>query len=136
MGPARDLNFLVVVIERGDLVLQVELRIENRRDLIDAEYALNEGGGGAIKDGTHQLNSVQASEKVYQSFTLTANNPGGHSSLPRSDNAIYDLANALVRVGEYHFPVMLNEVTEAYFRGTADVEGGPIGADIRAACWG
>ena len=129
--PDRDIIVALTADEEGGGFNGVQWLIENRRDLIDAEYALNEGGGGAIKDGVHQLNSVQASEKVYQSFTLTASNPGGHSSLPRSDNAIYDLANALVRVGEYHFPVMLNEVTEAYFRGTADVEGGPIAADIR-----
>ncbi len=129
--PDRDIIVALTADEEGGGFNGVQWLIENRRDLIDAEYALNEGGGGAIKDGVHQLNSVQASEKVYQSFTLTASNPGGHSSLPRADNAIYDLANALVRVSEYHFPVMLNEVTEAYLRGTADVEGGPIAADIR-----
>ena len=129
--PDRDIIVALTADEEGGQFNGVQWLIDNRRDLIDAEYALNEGGGGAIKDGVHQLNSVQASEKVYQSFSLRVTNPGGHSSLPRMDNAIYELANALVRVGDYNFPVMLNEVTEAYLRGTAEVEGGPTAADIR-----
>jgi acetylornithine deacetylase/succinyl-diaminopimelate desuccinylase-like protein len=128
--PDRDIIVALTADEEGGPANGVQWLLENRRDLIDAEYALNEGGGGALKDGMRQLNAVQASEKVYQDFTLAATNSGGHSSLPRDDNAIYDVANALMRISRYHFPVMLNEVSEAYFRGTAAVEGGDIAADI------
>ena len=128
--PDRDIIVALTADEEGGPANGVQWPLENRRDLIDAEYALNEGGGGALKDGMRQLNSVQASEKVYQSFQLQATNSGGHSSLPRDDNAIYDVASALMRISRHHFPVMLNEVTEAYFRGTAAVEGGAIAEDI------
>ena len=130
--PDRDIIVALTADEEGGPANGVQWLLENRRDLIDAEYALNEGGGGALKDGIRQLNSVQASEKVYQNFNLRATNPGGHSSLPRDDNAIYELASVLTRISQYDFPVMLNEVTEAYFRGTAAVEGGAIAEDIRS----
>ncbi len=130
--PDRDIIVALTADEEGGGANGVRWLLENRRDLIDAEYALNEGGGGALKNGVRQLNSVQASEKIFQNFNVQATNSGGHSSLPRADNAIYDVANALMRISRYHFPVMLNEVTEAYFRGTADVEGGSIAEDIRA----
>ncbi|HIF37952.1 MAG TPA: M20/M25/M40 family metallo-hydrolase [Gemmatimonadetes bacterium] len=128
--PDRDIIVALTADEEGGEFNGVQWLLENHRELIDAEYALNEGGGGEIKDGKHRLNAVQASEKVYQNFNLKAINPGGHSSLPRDDNAIYDLANALVRISEYRFPIMLNEVTEAYFKGTADVEGGSVAMNI------
>ena len=128
--PDRDIIVALTADEEGGPANGVQWLLENRRDLIDAEFALNEGGGGALKDGVRQLNSVQASEKVYQNFDLQATNSGGHSSLPRQDNAIYDVAGALMRIAQYHFPVMLNEVSEAYFRGTAAVEGGAIAEDI------
>ncbi len=130
--PDRDIIVALTADEEGGPANGVQWLLENRRDLIEAEYALNEGGGGALKNGVRQLNSVQASEKVYQNFNLRATNPGGHSSLPRDDNAIYELASVLTRISQYDFPVMLNEVTEAYFRGTADVEGGAIAEDIRS----
>jgi len=128
--PDRDIIVALTADEEGGEFNGVQWLLENHRELIDAEYALNEGGGGEIKDGKHRLNAVQASEKVYQNFNLKAINPGGHSSLPRDDNAIYDLAKALVRISEYRFPIMLNEVTEAYFKGTADVEGGSVAMNI------
>ena len=128
--PDRDIIVALTADEEGGPANGVQWLLENRRDLIDAEYALNEGGGGALKNGVRQLNSVQASEKVYQNFDLRATNPGGHSSLPRDDNAIYELARVLTRISQYDFPVMLNEVTEAYFRGTAAVEGGDLAEDI------
>ena len=130
--PDRDIIVALTADEEGGPANGVQWLLENRRDLIDAEFALNEGGGGALKDGVRQLNSVQASEKVYQDFDLQATNSGGHSSLPRQDNAIYDVAGALMRIAQYDFPVMLNEVSEAYFRGTAAVEGGAIAEDIRS----
>ena len=105
--------------------------LQNHRELIDAEYALNEGGGGAIKDGVRILNGVQASEKVYQSFTLEVTNPGGHSSLPVRDNAIYHLADALTRIRDYEFPVLLNEVTTLFFERSAELESGELADAMR-----
>ena len=92
---------------------------EHHRDLVDAAFVLNEGGGGAIQDGKRIANSVQAAEKVYQTYQFEAVNPGGHSSVPRADNAIYELAAALGRVATHQFPVGLNEVTRAYFSQSA-----------------
>ena len=129
--PDRDIIVALTADEEGGQFNGVQWLIQNRRDLINAGYALNEGGGGAIKNGEHQMNSVQASEKVYQSFNFRATNPGGHSSQPRDDNAIYDLVNALLRISEYRFPVRLNEVTRAYFSGVAGVEGSAIAGAIR-----
>jgi acetylornithine deacetylase/succinyl-diaminopimelate desuccinylase-like protein len=76
-------------------------------------------------------NNVQASEKKYLSFSFEATNPGGHSSLPKKKNAIYDLSQALLAVQAYDFPVMLNEVTQAFFSGTADIVGGATGDAMR-----
>ena len=89
------------------------------RALIDAEYALNsDGGGGTLDDDTGKplFFGLQTAEKTYADFTLTARNPGGHSSQPRADNAIYDLAAALVKLREFSFPVMWNDTTVASFR--------------------
>ena len=104
-----------------------------RRPLIEAELALNEGGGGAIKNGVYVSNNIQASEKIVQSFRLEVKNKGGHSSLPAKDNAIYRLAEGLVRLSNFRFPMNLNETTRAYFERTAQFEGEQTAADIRAA---
>jgi acetylornithine deacetylase/succinyl-diaminopimelate desuccinylase-like protein len=88
----------------------------NKRDLIDAEFALNEGGGGrADKDGAVQTQGVQVGEKVVQQFRMETTNPGGHSSVPIKDNAIYQLAQSLLKVRDYDFPLQLNDVTRAFF---------------------
>ena len=78
--------------------------LKNHRDLIDAEFALNEGGGVGLKDGKPIRNSVQTSEKVSVSYRLEVKNQGGHSSLPTKDNAIYRLAEGLVRLAKFSFP--------------------------------
>jgi acetylornithine deacetylase/succinyl-diaminopimelate desuccinylase-like protein len=106
--------------------------LANRPELIQAEYALNEGGGGRVEDGKKISNDVQASEKKFTNFTLETTNPGGPSSVPRPDNAIYSLAAALVKVGAYQFPVRLNEVTREYFSRQASIVGGEMGAAMRA----
>ena len=93
---------------------------------------LNEGGGGQIKAGRYLANTVQASEKVYQSYRLEVTNPGGHSSLPVKDNAIYHLAEGLARLAQHDFPVILNEVTRAYFEQMAAIETGQTASDMRA----
>lgn len=89
--------------------------------LIDAAFAFNEGGSGVMRGGRAIANTVQTAEKIYQTYTLEVSNPGGHSSLPRSDNAIYDLSRALLAIEAHEFPVMLNDTTRAYFRGQADL---------------
>lgn len=105
------------------------------RTLTDAEYALNsDGGGGSFKaDGTSLGFGLQTAEKTYQSYNLTVRNRGGHSSRPRPDNAIYELATALKKLEAYRFKPMLNETTRAYFAARAKQEGdSALGKAIRA----
>ncbi len=106
--------------------------IKNHRDLIDAEFALNEGGGVSVKDGKPIWNNLQTSEKVFQSFWLEIRNKGGHSSQPRKDNAIYELANALTRLEKLEFPVVLNDTTRACFAKMATVETGQLSSDMKS----
>ena len=129
--PDRDIIVALTADEEGGDHNGVQWLLENHAELIDAEYALNEGGGGAMKDGRHISNGVQASEKVYQSFTLEVTNPGGHSSLPLKDNAIYHLADALVRIRNHDFPVSLNEVTQLFFERSAELEEGELADAMR-----
>ena len=129
--PDRDIIVALTADEEGGDDNGVIWLLENHRELIDAEYALNEGGKAMIRDGQHIANGVQASEKVYQSFVLEVTNPGGHSSLPVKDNAIYRLADALIRIRAYDFPVSLNEVTQAFFAGSADLEEGELASAMR-----
>ena len=96
--------------------------LEKHPALLAAELALNEGGGGEIKDGRRRANDVQASEKSYLSLRLEVRNAGGHSSLPVKDNAILRLAEGLSRLGRHDFPAMLDPVGRAYFARLADIE--------------
>jgi acetylornithine deacetylase/succinyl-diaminopimelate desuccinylase-like protein len=130
--PDRDLIVALTADEEGGDFNGVQWLVAHHRELIDAEYALNEGGGGSIKDGKYVNNRVQASEKVYQDFTLEAKNPGGHSSLPVEDNAIYHLAAGLARLAEFDFPVKLNEVTRGFFERMAPTQPGPVGEAMAA----
>jgi acetylornithine deacetylase/succinyl-diaminopimelate desuccinylase-like protein len=120
--PDRDLILALTADEENGDANGVEYLIANHRDLIDAQYAINEGGGGVIEGDKPVLHAVQAAEKVYTDFTLTATNAGGHSSVPRPDNAIYQLAEALGKVARLQFPVALNDVTRPFFQRTAQVE--------------
>ncbi len=122
--PDRDIIVALTADEEAGDHNGVAWLLEHHPQLIDAAYALNEGGGGAIKNGIRISNGVQASEKVYQSYTLEVTNPGGHSSLPHNDNAIYHLADALTRIRDFEFPVSLNEITRAYFERSAALEEG------------
>ncbi|HJQ21129.1 MAG TPA: M20/M25/M40 family metallo-hydrolase [Gemmatimonadaceae bacterium] len=111
----------------------IQWLLANRRDLIDAQYVINaDAGGGELRDGRPIAFDVQAAEKVFDSFRLTARNSGGHSSLPRKDNAIYALAAALVRLANYDFPARTNAVTRGYFARTAQLMTGDLAADMRA----
>ena len=116
----RDLILALTADEEGGTFNGVDWLVKNHRDLIDAEFAINEGGGGSMRKGKYLTNEVQASEKVYQDFRLEVTNAGGHSSLPVKDNAIYHLAAGLARLRRYEFPVELNEVTRTYFERSAD----------------
>jgi acetylornithine deacetylase/succinyl-diaminopimelate desuccinylase-like protein len=130
--PARDLIVALTADEEGGSSNGVQWLLANRRGLIDADYALNEGGGGDLKNGKAIANEVQAAEKMYFSLALEARNAGGHSSLPRKDNAIYSLASALTRLAAFEFPFELNDVTRAYFAQMASIETGQTAADMTA----
>ena len=99
------------------------------KDWIEAQFALNEGSVGTRDANGKRISlGIQAGEKVYQDFRIEARNAGGHSSRPRPDNAIYSLAAALVRIGQYEFPVQFSDTTRAYFTEMARITGGEAGA--------
>ena len=105
---------------------------QNRPELIAAEFALNEGGGGRLDaQGKRQLLAVQVGEKAAQNFTFLATNPGGHSSTPVPANAIYELADAIKAVQAYEFPARFTDTTRAYFSANAQRLGGEQGDAIR-----
>ncbi len=107
--------------------------VERRRDLVDAEFALNaDAGGGELRDGKPVSFSVQTAEKVFLSFQWEVRNRGGHSSLPEPDNAIYRLSDALVRLSHHTFPVRLNETSRAFFAGAAQNQPPAVAANMRA----
>ncbi|HVE32004.1 MAG TPA: M20/M25/M40 family metallo-hydrolase [Gemmatimonadaceae bacterium] len=130
--PDRDIILALTADEEGGGSNGVRWLIANHKELIDAAYALNEGGGGSLRDGKPFINSIGAAEKVSANFTVSTSNRGGHSSVPRDDNAIYQLAEALTKIGKYQFPVMLNEVTKAFFTRTAEIETPEMAAAMRA----
>ena len=130
--PDRDLIIALTADEEGGDYNGVQWLLANHRELIDAEYALNEGGESQIKEGKYVLNAVQSSEKIYQSFRLETRNSGGHSSRPVKDNAIYRLAEGLTRLSKYQFAIKLNEVTTEYYKRMATLYSGQTAADMRA----
>ncbi|HEU4565812.1 MAG TPA: M20/M25/M40 family metallo-hydrolase [Gemmatimonadaceae bacterium] len=130
--PDRDLIVALTADEEGGDHNGVQWLLERHRDRIDAAFALNEGGGGVLKDGKPLVHNVQAAEKVYYDFAVEVRNRGGHSSRPVPDNAIYHLAQGLTRLAQFEFPVMLNEVTRGYFERLANAEQGELAADMRA----
>ncbi|WP_374529702.1 M20/M25/M40 family metallo-hydrolase [Novosphingobium sp.] len=110
-----------------------EYLANNKRDLIDAEFALNEGGGGRTDGKGHLLvQTIQVGEKAYQDFTLTTTNPGGHSSQPVPDNAIAEMSDALGKVARYEFPLELNDTTRAFFAKSGPMRGGDMGKAMAA----
>jgi acetylornithine deacetylase/succinyl-diaminopimelate desuccinylase-like protein len=129
----RDVILALTADEEGGTFNGVDWLVKNHKNLIDAEFAVNEGGGGNMRKGKYLTNEVQASEKVFQDFHLEVTNPGGHSSLPVKDNAIYHLAGGLARLAAFDFPVQMNEVTRGYFERSASVQDDPkMAADMRA----
>jgi len=136
--PDRD---IIVALETDEEILDrdalgIQWLLKNHRDLIDAEFALNEGGSVGLKNGKPIRNSIQTSEKVSLSYQLEVKNRGGHSSLPTKENAIYRLAEGLARLSKFNFPFKLNETTRAYFERTAELEGEQVAADIRSVISG
>ncbi len=128
--PTRDLIIWFSGDEETTGATTVDLLANHRALLGEAEFALNGDGGGGLlaPDNTPTAYFMQTAEKTYADFTLTARNPGGHSSLPRADNAIFDLADAIDRIRAYQFPVMWNDTTIASFRASGAEVGGEDGA--------
>ena len=136
--PSRDVILVLETDEEIGDANKVGIRwlIENQRSLIDAEFALNEGGGVGMKGGRPLRHGVQTAEKVYVNYRLEVTNRGGHSSLPRKDNAIYRLVAGLERLEKYAFPVKLNETTRVWFERSAAMESPQNAADMRALAAG
>src|SRR5664279_158333 len=131
--PDRDIILALTADEEGGSSNGVDWLLKNHRELIDAEFVLNPDGGGVdTEKGKPVIVSMAASEKLYADFELEVTNAGGHSSLPRPDNAIYHLANALVRLQQFRFPFELNDVTRSYFERSAHVQKGQTPSDMIA----
>jgi acetylornithine deacetylase/succinyl-diaminopimelate desuccinylase-like protein len=131
--PNRDIILALTADEEGGTFNGVAWLLQHHRDLIDADYVLNPDSGGVMTDKGKPIDvEVEATEKLYADFQLTATNPGGHSSLPTADNAIYEIANALGRLAKSPFPFELNTVTRAWFEQVAGSEKPEVNADIRA----
>ncbi|MDQ2932516.1 MAG: M20/M25/M40 family metallo-hydrolase [Gemmatimonadota bacterium] len=130
--PDRDLILALTADEEGGDMDGAEWLVNTHKLVIDAAYAINEGGGGALVNGKPFLQSVQATEKVSINLTASTHNRGGHSSVPRPDNAIYELAAGLMKLSAYRFPVQLNDVSRAFFERTAAIETPAIGGAMRA----
>jgi len=128
----RDIIVAATTDEEGGGDNGVGWLIQNHPELIQAEYGLNEGGSGRVKEGKSLSHDIQLAEKKVANFRLEATNPGGHSSRPVKDNAITHLADALVKVGAFDFPVHLNDVTRAYFEKSAAIVEPEMGAAMRA----
>ena len=131
--PNRDIILALTADEEGGTSNGVEWLLKNHREMVDAAFALNPDAGGVTTVKGKPLNvDVEANEKLYADFELDANNPGGHSSLPVPDNAIYHIADALSRLEHAPFPFELNPVTRTYFERRATLESGQTAADIKA----
>jgi acetylornithine deacetylase/succinyl-diaminopimelate desuccinylase-like protein len=129
----RDLILALTADEEGGKSNGVDWLLKNHRDLIDSEFVLNADAGGVTTVKGKLVNvDVEASEKLYADFEVSATNPGGHSSLPVPDNAIYHIAGALGRLERAPFPVELNAVTRTYFERRAPLESGQTAADMKA----
>lgn len=131
--PDRDIILALTADEEGGKSNGVDWLLRNHRDLVDAEFSLNADGGGVVTEkGKPFVVAMGASEKLYADYELEVTNPGGHSSLPTPENAIYRLSDALVRLQNYKFPFELNDVTRAFFEQTSKVQTGQTAADMLA----
>jgi acetylornithine deacetylase/succinyl-diaminopimelate desuccinylase-like protein len=134
--PKRDIIIALTSDEETGTHNGVAWLLKNHRALIDAEFALNEGGGGQSRGGKPFMHGVQVGEKMYLSFDFEATNPGGHSSVPERHNAIYDLSAALDRLSRLDLPPRIGYVTRAYFAKLANIEEGQLADDIAALAGG
>jgi len=131
--PKRDLILALTADEEGGKFNGARWLVQQHRELADAAFVINPDAGGVELDHGHVVVAdVEATEKVYSDFQITAVNAGGHSSRPRPDNAIYGLTTALNRLAAYTFPFEMNEVTRTYFKNLAAKETGQTAADMRA----
>jgi len=131
--PDRDLILALTADEEGGSYNGVDWLLREHRDWVDAQYCINLDGGEFEKDKDKRLLAgIQASEKVYVDFQFESLNPGGHSSVPSPDNAIYHLAGALSRLQSFSFPAKINEITRSYFERTSAMETGEVAADMKA----
>jgi acetylornithine deacetylase/succinyl-diaminopimelate desuccinylase-like protein len=131
--PDRDIILALTADEEGGKFNGVGWLVKNHRELIDAEFCLNHDGGIVnAEHGKPIVVKVDATEKIYADYQLTVTNPGGHSSLPVPDNAIYHLANGLRGIEHYQFPFELNAVTRDYYEQTAKVEPEPRASYMKA----
>ena len=131
--PQRDLILALTADEEGGNFNGIDWLVKEHRDWIDAAYCINLDGGEFEKlNGKRLLAGLQASEKVYVDYKFESLNPGGHSSVPSPDNAIYHLAGALERLKDFSFPVHMSEITRNYFAQSARFSTGPEAADMRA----
>ena len=131
--PSRDLVVALTDDEEGGDDNGVRWLLQHRPELIGAAYVINtDAGGGQMEHGRRLRNPVQTSEKIYATYLLEVTGPGGHSSLPPRDNAIYTLAKGLDRLSRFDFPVRLTPTTRAFFRRLAEQETGERAADLRA----
>lgn len=131
LRPARDLVFAFVGDE--ETAMETTARIAAHAWVADAEFAINADAGGGLLDeeGRPLIYLVQGAEKTYATFDLTVTNTGGHSSRPRADNAIYQLARAVLKVEAHRFPVMANGLTRSYLGAVGQAQGGPLGEALR-----
>ena len=123
--PEQDIIIALTADEEGGSHNGVRWLLEHHRDKIEAAIAINEGGTGLIIDGKYRTNNLQASEKTYQTYKLTAKNAGGHSSRPGNENAIYDLIDAVNAVRTHEFPLEINDVSHGFFTQTAKIVDDP-----------
>lgn len=130
--PDRDIIFALTSDEESGPFNGVDWLVTNHRGLVDAGLVINEGAGGTLRDGKPIANYIELAQKITTNYTVQATNRGGHSSVPRKDNAITSLADALAKVGRYDFPLELSEVTRAFFTQTAAIETPAMARAMRA----
>jgi acetylornithine deacetylase/succinyl-diaminopimelate desuccinylase-like protein len=119
--------------ETSNRVNGVDYLLRNHRDWLQADFAINEGAGGTLSpQGERVALNVQAGEKIHQVFTLTVTNPGGHSSRPVPENAIYRLSAGLERLSQHQFPIEINPVVRTFFERMAPIAGGDVGRAMTA----
>jgi len=124
--PRRDIVVVLTADEEGGDFNGVQWLLATHPEKLKAEYVLSEGGGGVLLGGNRLANEIQATEKQYQTFLIETTSPGGHSSMPTQDNAIYMISVVAERLRNYQFPVRLNPVTRAFFERSSELSAGPL----------